>query len=242
MKTSGRKKPLSFFLIALACVLVVSCCVAEGNAVQLPADNAGGDASVDVQASLAYDEAVKNGENLSIGSLRWIPYEEALAYHPALPLPEVYKECPVQACSVALSTSSLPRDMKDGEAVKVPATPDNILRIVALYSDGVTTYRVEFNVGRIIVNSIEKQKLEAGGYLLLSRETGEIEGIGLEQDGFALNLYDGDAGDPLEVAPGVPINPYQAGTSKATEENASGLLQDPELTELFDALIDFVSP
>lgn len=242
MKPTGRKVSLSFFLIVLACVLLVSSCVAEGDAGEVaPAGMTYEEAAA--LRTTTYNTAVKNEDRLSMGSWQWMTYAEALEHQPSLPLPEAYKGCSIEACTVALSTKPLSlEDMKDGKVYTVPATPDNLQRVLGLYSDGVTTYRLEFIAEKITNDSIRKQSIGEVGYLLTSSDTGEVEGIGLERDGYALNLYDGDAGDPFEVSPGLSINTYLAGTSKATEANASGLLQDPELTELFEALIAFVTP
>jgi hypothetical protein len=205
-------------------------------------DNHAVNAALADEPTLAYNEAVLQDDTLYKGSCRWITHAEALRYHPSLPLPQVYKGCPIEACMVVLSTFDMP-DSAPGQIVTLPDDPQNITQITALYSNGITSYRFDFHVYKVS-DPYVKKKIGEDGYLLSMRES-DIDvkmGIGLVQDDMSLYLFDSDASDLSEVETGLSVHLNLYDTSKVTDENASTLLKDPELTGLFQALRDFVQP
>ncbi len=192
--------------------------------------------------TLAYNEAVRQDNILYTGSMRWLTHEEALSYHPALPLPKLYKGRPMAFCMVILSTLDL-ADSAPGQVINMEDSAPNITSINAFYSDGVTSYRLQFRVG-YASTLYGKQKIGEEGFYLTSRENNEevIEGIGLQRGDMSLCLFDGDAAGLLEIEDGIFVETLENGTSKVTKENASDLLTDNEFTGLFEALTAFVQP
>lgn len=211
-----------------------------------------GAALVDVPA-LNYNEAVLMGDTLYMGSQRWMTLTEALRYHPSLPLPQEYKGCPIEACMVVLSSFIFndndpgqiitPADSEPGKVVTLPDDPQNIKNITALYSDGVTSYRLDFYAVNVRGQFV-REKIGDAGFLVTVPEDDAIEGIGLAQGDMSLYLFAGDVIAPnlFEIEAGLSVHASQYGTGKVTEENASTLLKDPELTGIFEALTGFVKP
>lgn len=190
--------------------------------------------------TLAYNEAIVQNDTLYMGSSRWMTYTEALRYHPSLPLPQVYRGCPIEACIVELSSFSL-LDSDPGQIITLPDDPQNVIRLIAHYSDGVTSYRFDFYAVNVRGPFVKKMIGEEGFIFTMQESDADIiEGIGLQQGDMSLRLLDSDAGELFEIEAGLSIHLGIDGTSKVTEENASALLTDPELTELFEALSIFV--
>lgn len=193
-------------------------------------------------SSLEYNEAVSIDDTLYVGSQQWLTYTEALAYHPALPLPQTYQNCPIVACSVDLSTAGLD-NITPNEVVTVPISPQNVSSVVALYSDGITNYRILFGVGTLH-DSYEREKVSENGFLLLSTENEPaiVVGAELKQDNAYLQVLDGKAADPYEVKDGIIAYATDYVTSQYTKDNAAYYLENTELTTLFDSLMAFVAP
>ncbi len=191
--------------------------------------------------ALAYNEFLLKDDTMYAGSQQWLTYEEALRYHPSLPLPRAFKGCPLQACMVSLSPSAL-TDIIPGIAVSIPDVSQNISMIKALYSDGTVEYSLQFNVYQMR-DQYRKHSIGSAGYLLKEQDSNIIQGIGLQKGDYSLYLCDSNASDDLwEIQKGLSVYQSEYNTSKVTEENAAGLLADSELTGLFDALIEFVQP
>ena len=205
-------------------------------------DNHDSDAAITVTPSLAYNEAMRQEDTLYMGSTRWMTLDEALRYHPSLPILEAYKGCPIEACMVMLSTTNIP-DSDPGEVMTIPVDPQNISEIRAIYSDGITGFQFQFNTMNVL-DMYERKQIGDEGFLLTMQEGNMdvVMGIGLQKGDMSLYLFDGDSSQLLEIESGLFVHMREYGTSKVTEENASVLLTDSELTEFFEAIIDFVQP
>ena len=198
-------------------------------------------ASMDVP-TLAYNEAVLQDDTLYAGSYRWMTYSEALRYYPTLPLPQVYQGCSIEECMVMLSTFNLP-DCTPGQIITLPDGPQNAQTIMALYSDGTTGYKIEFNAAEV-KDSYTRQMVGENGFLLTTRENNAdvVQGVGLQRGELTLYLMNGDVSGLMDAGDGISVHALMYGTSKVTVENASDYLADPELTALFEALCQFVQP
>ncbi len=165
-------------------------------------------------------------------SHRWRTYEEVLRNYPALPLPETYKGCPIEACKVTLYPAYITQ----------PDNPRRIASIEAIYSDGTTNYRLQFNA-IMVRDPYGKQNIGEDGFLLIDwDDANSIAGIGLRLGEASLYLFDGETATlaPFEIEPRVPVHSSLHGTSKVTEENAASLLADPVLAQLIEALANYV--
>ena len=197
---------------------------------------------------LRYNEAVVLDGTLYAGSERWIQYADALRYHPSLRLPERYRDCTLRACIVSLSTLDA-NFTEPGQVVALPDRPRDVTYIGANYSDGVIAYSFSFFTGKIN-DRYHRKPVGGEGFLLSTVESGVeiVRGIGIKRGGsgsagsFTLYLFDGDAvpDEPYEIEPGVFIYGILTETSKVTAASAPTLLTDPELQNLFEALIRFV--
>ena len=198
-------------------------------------DHGGGFAAEDTPV-LAYNEAMIWGDTLYMGSRRWITYAEAMAHHPDLPLPQVFRDCSLQACMIPLYMLI---DLEPGLIADVSCHPDNIQDIYALYSDGNSSYRIVFQSAAAVDGVI--RRASEGGFIIIGDDGVTINGIGLKQSGCSLDVYDGaTSGMPFEINAGVYVNMVHNGTSKVTQENAAALLREPDITGLFNALIGYI--
>lgn len=189
---------------------------------------------------LDYNQAVMLNGLFQYGSWGHISYEEALRYFPSLPLPKEYKGCPIEACIVALYDETLPPSREEGKIFEIDELPKNILRIEALYSNGVISYRLDFNTLHVDDGRARRQVDDSGFLLMASFDQEQIAGVFMQDGSMSLSLEDGHAIGLFEIAQGVHIHQSKAGTSEVTEENAKAVLTDPELLELFDALSQYV--
>jgi len=185
--------------------------------------------------SLAYNEALLQNDTLYMGSSKWITYDDAVKYHPGIPLPQTFRGCTIQACIVMLT---VPVNAEPDQLIELPSSASDIQKIIALYSDGGTAYRIVFCT-LPVVDSIMRTDV-AGGYLMTDTGSATFSGVGLRRGNYSLEAYDGDSAFEFEIEPGITVDMLRSGTSKVTEENAPAMLVDPELTGLFEELQMFI--
>jgi len=197
--------------------------------------------------ALAYHEVMLLDDILYQGSVRWMTLDETLRYHPSLPVPEHYKDCLIQACMVRLTIPNT-LQLESGVIVALPSNPQNVSSISALYSDGVVSYILRFITSKITDN-YKRLPIGEESFILTVKESGMINGIGLERRGNTPSdtrtfyLFEGNASDePFEIEPNIFVNGLIDETSLVTKENAQALLEDPDLTRIFEVLIDFTGP
>jgi len=163
-------------------------------------------------------------------------YDEALMYHPEVPVPVVFRGAFIQACQIRLH---LPVDIRQGQQDAFLCKPENISCISALYSDGQTAYRIEFYPHAVNDNVRINRDDE---YMMLA-EYGTVKGVCLKQGNYFLDIYDGKANAlPDVLIPGLTVDMLSYGTSSVNENNASAILRDDEAAGLLDALILFIDP
>lgn len=194
---------------------------------------------IDDVPSLSYDEIITIDDTTYRGTDRWMSLSEALSIFPQLPLPAIYKNCPIQACFIELSSFGLP-NIEPSIITKLDMDEQKIAAIWAIYSDGNAVYSLEYRTYETLNPTIALLQQD-DGYLVYSQETKTIVGVCLKSNKASIRLNVTDASELVEIGPGVWVNSTMYGTSAITEDNAGVYLKDAELIGLFEQLAEFAN-